>query len=455
MQKPIGMIIGIVAIVAALAAGAFFGSTLDFGAGPGDTPAADAEREILYWVAPMDPNFRRDAPGKSPMGMDLVPVYADEVDARPGVVSIDPAVRNNMGVRTAPAERGSLPRLVETTAHVAYDEETVVHIHTRVDGWIERLEATAEGDVIRSGDLLFEMYSPTLVNAQQEYLTALGSGSSALRSASRDRLLSLGMPTDEIDRLDRERRVKQRVEVHAESDGVIAELGVREGMFVTPNTEVLAIAKLDTVWVFADVLERQADWVRPGQSAWIEFEAFPGLSFESRVDYVYPELDPVTRTLRVRIRLDNEAVRLRPNMFGRVRIAGRATGDVVHVPRDAVIRSGHGNRVVVDLGGGRFEAREVMLGIESGDRIAIRRGVRAGESVVVSAQFLIDSEAAVGSSLARLQGDRAAGRGEDIDTGESPGAGEEPVEEPAMDHGDMDHSETDHSAMDHAGDGDS
>ncbi|MEE4164062.1 MAG: efflux RND transporter periplasmic adaptor subunit [Woeseiaceae bacterium] len=457
MQKAIGMII---VIVAALAAGAFFGSTLDLRGRTGETPAADAEREILYWVAPMDPNFRRDAPGKSPMGMDLVPVYADEVDARPGVVSIDPVVRNNMGVRTAPAERSSLPRLIETTAHVAYDEETVVHIHTRVDAWIERLEATAEGDVVSSGDLLFEMYSPTLVNAQQEYLTALGSGSSALRSASRDRLLSLGMPTDEIDRLDRERRVKQRVEVHARSDGVIADLGVREGMFVTPNTEVLAIAKLDTVWVFADVLERQADWVRPGQAARIEFEAFPGLSFESRVDYVYPELDPVTRTLRVRIRLDNEAVRLRPNMFGRVRIAGRATGDVVHVPREAVIRSGHGNRVVIDLGGGRFEAREVMLGVESGDRIAIRRGVRAGESVVVSAQFLIDSESAVGSSLARLQGDRAAERGADIDAGESPGAEEEPVEEPVMDqgdmdHGDMDHSEMDHSAMDHAGGGDS
>lgn len=437
MQKPAVLII---VIVAALAAGVFIGSTFAPGGRAGDENAADNEREILYWVAPMDPNFRRDAPGKSPMGMDLVPVYADEVDARPGVVSIDPVVRNNLGVRTAAAERGSLPRLIDTTAHVAWDEDTVVHVHTRVDGWIERLEATAEGDVVNQGDLLFELYSPTLVNAQQEYLTALASGSAALRNASRDRLLSLGMTAAEIDRLDRERKVRQRIEVYAETGGIIAALGVREGMFVTPNTEVLAIAKVDTVWAYADVLERQAGWVSPGQTARLQFEAFPGRTFESSVDYVYPELDPATRTLRVRIRLDNDSVRLRPNMLGRVRIDGRPTGAVVHVPHEAIIRSGHGNRVVVDLGGGRFETRDVLLGIESGDRIAVRRGLRAGESVVVSAQFLIDSESAAGSALARMGGEAS---------GDTPQA---PAEEIPTDHSEMNHSEMDHAQMDHSRD---
>lgn len=364
--------------------------------------ADEAEREVLYWVAPMDPNFRRDEPGKSPMGMDLVPVYADEVDSRPGVVSIDPAVVSNLGIRTTPAERSSLPRLISTTAHVSYDEDTVQHVHTRVDGWIERLAVKAEGDEVNAGDLLFELYSPTLVNAQQEYLAALNSGSNSLKSASRERLMSLGVSSGEIQRLDTEREISRRIRFFAGRDGVIAHLGVREGMFVTPNTDVVSIASLDTVWVFADVLERQAGWVSEGQEAELNFDSFPRSGFSSTVDYIYPELDPVTRTLRVRLRLENDDQRLRPNMFGNVRIEGRATGAIVHVPRQAVIRSGRGSRLVVALDDGRFESRDVRLGIESGDRIAVRRGLSAGERVVVSGQFLIDSESNTGSALARM-----------------------------------------------------
>ncbi len=403
MQKPALLIISVLAALAAgIGIGKFMVPANTPGSGPGD---AANEREILYWVAPMDPQFRRDGPGKSPMGMDLVPVYADEVDSQPGVVSIDPAVVNKLGVRTALAERSSLPRLVDTTAHVSYDEDTVQHVHTRVDGWIERLAATAEGDAVAAGDLLFELYSPTLVNAQQEYLAALRSGSAALRSASRDRLLSLGVTSAEIERLDAERKVGQRIRVYADRDGVIAELGVREGMFVTPNTDIISIASLNTIWVYADVLERQAGWVLPGQAASIRFESLPGETWSGTVDYIYPELDPATRTLRVRLRLENDDRRLRPNMFGRVRIDGRGTGPIVHVPRPAVIRSGHDSRVVVDLGGGRFAARRVRLGIESGDRIAVRSGLDAGERVVVSGQFLIDSESNVGSALARMGGE--------------------------------------------------
>ncbi len=412
MQKPALLI---TVVLLALLVGIGIGSRLDFGdAAPGSESRGPADREVLYWVAPMDPNFRRDEPGQSPMGMDLVPVYADEVDARPGVVSIDPVVVNNLGVRTARAERGPLPRLVDTTAHVSYDEDTVQHVHTRVDGWIETLNATAEGDAVAAGDLLFELYSPTLVNAQQEYLAALRSGSASLKSASRDRLLSLGMTAAEVRRLDEERRARQRVQVFATGDGVIAELGVREGMFVTPNTDVISIARLDTVWVFADVLERQAGWVSPGQEARIRFEALPGRVYAGKVDYLHPELDPATRTLRVRIRLANEDGRLRPNMFGRVRIEGRETGPVIHVPREAVIRSGHGSRVVIDLGGGRFESRQVSLGIESGQRIVVRDGVGNGERVVVSGQFLIDSESNVGTAFARME-DAAAGQQMDQD----------------------------------------
>ena len=377
--------------------------------GRGSTPAPQHEmtaaddREILYWVAPMDPNFRRDEPGTSPMGMDLVPVYADEVANQPGVVSIDPTMVANLGVRTAAAERGSLPRRIETVGYVGYDEDTLEHVHSRVDGWIENLAATAAGDPVSKGQLLFELYSPTLVNAQQEFLAALASNNVSLVSASRDRLRALGISKPDIDRLERDREVSQRIRVYAESDGVIAQLGVREGMFVTPATEIMSIAGLDKVWVLAEVFERQAAWVEAGRPATVELDYLPGLMLEGTVDYVNPELNPETRTLTVRLRFENSGARLLPNMFARVVIDGSPVNNIVHVPREAVVRGGRSSRVVVDLGDGLFESRGVLVGIESGDRVAIRRGLREGERVVVSAQFLIDSESNIKVALERLE----------------------------------------------------
>lgn len=365
--------------------------------------AGDSAPDVLYWVAPMDPNYRRDEPGKSPMGMDLVPVYAGAVEPGRGVVSIDPTLLNNLGVRTAEAERGALPRRIETVGYIGYDEDTLQHVHTRVDGWIEKLATTATGDPVTKGQLLFELYSPTLVNAQQEYLAALASSNAGLKTASRDRLTALGVTGSEIARLDREREASQRVRVYAQSDGVIAHLGVREGIFVTPATEVMSVARLDRVWVLAEVFERQSAWVAPGQQATVELDYLPGRILRGTVDYVYPELDPKTRTLKVRLRFDNESETLRPNMFARVVIDGEAIDNIVHVPREAVIRGGSSSRVVVDLGEGRFQSREVSIGIESGDRVAIRRGLKEGERVVTSAQFLIDSESNIDAALERME----------------------------------------------------
>ena len=391
-----------VALLVALATGLFVGRNL--APGHQETKAGESnQREILYWVAPMDPNFRRDEPGKSPMGMDLVPVYADEASSLPGVVTIDPVMVNNLGVRTAIAERSDLPRRIDTVGYIGYDEETLQHVHTRVDGWIEKLAATATGDPVRKGQLLFELYSPTLVNAQQEYLAALASNNTGLRSASRDRLRALGVTNEEISRLEREREVSQRIRVTAEADGVVAKLGVREGMFVTPATEVMSIAQLDRVWVVAEVFERQSAWVAPGQAATVELDYLPGTTLRGTVDYVNPELDPQTRTLKVRLRFDNEGAKLLPNMFARVGIDGTPVRNIVHVPREAVIRGGSSSRVVVDQGDGRFESRRVLVGIESGDRVAIRTGLSEGERVVVSAQFLIDSESNIDVALQRLE----------------------------------------------------
>jgi len=395
-------LIWIAAVVVTVGAGFITGRY--FGQENAASPAASGtEREVLYWVAPMDPDYRRDKPGKSPMGMDLKPVYVDEVDGRPGVVSINPTVVNNLGVRTAKAERGALSQHIETVGYVGYDEDTLQHIHTRVDGWIEKLATKAAGDPITKGQLLFELYSPTLVNAQQEYLAALRSSNAVLLSASKDRLIALGITAGDVSRLDKERKVSQRIRVYAPTNGVIAQLGVREGEFVTSATDVMSIAELDKIWVIAEVFERQAAWVSPGQHAKVVLDYLPGQMWHGSVDYVYPELDPKTRTLRVRLRFDNADEVLRPNMFARVTIQGDSTGDVVHVPREALIRGGSVDRVVIALGEGRFRSQPVQVGIESGDRVAILEGVAEGDPIVVSGQFLIDSESNIESALSNME----------------------------------------------------
>ena len=389
-------------IVAAIILGIMIGRTLAPGADSAGGTANSGEREVLYWVAPMDANYRRDEPGKSPMGMELVAVYADEIDGQPGAVKIDPTIVNNLGVRTAVAEFGELARQIDTVGYVGYDQDTVQHVHTRVDGWVEKLLTTATGDPVKKGQLLFELYSPTLVNAQEEFLTALRSSNALLRKASGQRLAAFGVQADEIARLEKTRTVRRLVRVYAEMDGVITHLGVREGQFVTPSTDIMSVAQVDKVWVLAEVFERQAGWVKPGQEATVALDYVPGKTWQGVVDYVYPELDSKTRTLSVRLRFDNESEALRPNMFARVTIRTEGFGEVVHIPREALIRSGTVNRVVVDLGGGRFKSQPVQVGIESGDRVAIRKGLAAGDNVVVSAQFLIDSESNIEAALSRM-----------------------------------------------------
>jgi Cu(I)/Ag(I) efflux system membrane fusion protein len=391
-----------VGIIAAIIIGFLLGRSMDSASDNAGGRTVSSEPDVLYWVAPMDPNYRRDEPGKSPMGMDLVPVYADEVDGQPGVIAIDATIVNNLGVRTASAQRGELSHRIETVGYVGYDEDTVQQVHTRVDGWIEKLVTKATGDPVEKGQLLFELYSPTLVNAQEEYLAALRSSNKLLLSASRERLAALGIPDSEVIRLDKERKIRQRVRVYAESDGVITHLGVREGTYVTSATQIMSVAELDKIWVLAEVFERQAAWVEEGQHAMVELDYLPGEMWHGTVDYVYPELDPKTRTLKVRLRFDNVARTLRPNMFARVTIRGESTGDVVHVPREALIRGGSVDRLVVALGEGRFRAQPVDVGIESGDRVEIRSGVSAGDLIVTSGQFLIDSESNIEQALSKM-----------------------------------------------------
>ncbi|MCJ9430061.1 efflux RND transporter periplasmic adaptor subunit [Kordiimonas marina] len=363
---------------------------------------AKKEREILYWVAPMDANYKRDKPGKSPMGMDLVPVYADEAADSKDALRIDPAVVNNIGVRTATAETGDLAREINTVGYVAVDENKTSHVHVRTAGWIEKLYRKAEGEQVKKGELIFELYSPELVNAQAEYVQALRLGQNGLIDASRDRLAALGMDAGQIDTLKRSRKIRQLVEVRAPQDGVILALPIAEGMYVKPATTVFSLADLSVVWVKVDVFESQAGWVKKGQPVSMTLDAFPGETLRGTVDYIYPLLDAGTRTLQVRLAFDNKDGRLRPNMYGEIIIEAAPVKGVVTIPREALIRTGKMDRVILALGGDRFRPAEVIAGMESGDRVAIRAGLKAGEDVVTSGQFLIDSEASANSALTRL-----------------------------------------------------
>ncbi len=371
---------------------------------PATAPAAeDGEREILYWVAPMDPNYRRDKPGKSPMGMDLIPVYADEEGADDGnAITIKPEIVQSLGVRTAEAELTRLWRMIDTVGYVDFDESKLAHIHLRATGWIEKLYVKSEGERVKKGDRLLDLYSPELVNAQEEYVQALRAGSKPLIRASRERLQALGIPDDQIRELARTYKVRQTVTIYAPQDGMVATLPVREGMYVKPANRVMSLADLSSVWVLAEVFERQVDWVALGNPADITLTYLPGRTWEGKVRYIYPSLDPKTRTLKVRLRFDNPDEKLKPNMYANVKIYGGPKENVVAIPLEALIRTGRQERVIIALGEGRFEAREVRSGIESGDWVEIVEGLKPGEKVVTSGQFLIDSEASFKASVTRL-----------------------------------------------------
>ncbi len=375
---------------------------------------SSGEKKPLYWVAPMDKNYRRDKPGLSPMGMDLVPVYEEDAQgSEEGSVKISPVVINNLGVRTEAVKKGPIDLPINTVGYVDFDEDRLSHIHSRVDGWIEVLNVTSSGDPVTKGQTLYELYSPALVNAQEEFLAVIRSGNNTLKKASRARLLSLGLSSQQINRLEQRKVVDQRIKVTADRDGFVKDLNVREGMFIKPATEVMSIGSLDTVWVIAEVFERQARWVKPGQDVLMSSGALPGLDWKGTVDYLYPVLDSKTRTLRVRIRVNNPEFALKPNMYADLTLLAPVSAEALSVPREALIKGGRYSRVVKSLGDGTFKSVLVTVGIEVGDDVQILEGLSEGDEVVTSAQFLIDSESNIDAEIARMEAREAGEAGAD------------------------------------------
>jgi RND family efflux transporter MFP subunit len=376
-------------------------------------------KKIKYWVAPMDPTYRRDKPGKSPMGMDLVPVYEDKGGASAeGVVTIDPITVQNIGVRTTTVRRGPLAATVRTVGRVAYDEQLLAHIHTKVSGWVEELYVDTTGQDVRKGEKLLTLYSPDLVATQEEYLQALryaeqtedskfkdiASGGKALIDAARRRLLFMDIDPRQIDALAKRGVVQKTMVLRSPVSGVVIDKKVLAGMQVSPGMELYTIADLSTVWVIGSVYEYELPFIRNGQEAEITLPYEPGVAYKGRISFIYPYLSAATRTIQVRIDFRNPGIKLKPDMYVDVAIKSEVSRDALQVPSDAVIRTGTRNIVITALGEGKFLPKQVTLGPAGQGMVQINSGLKEGETVVVSGQFLIDSESNLKEAVEKMSG---------------------------------------------------
>ena len=375
---------------------------------PGDVDPSTG-KTVLYWHDPMVPGQKFDKPGKSPfMDMQLVPVYA-EGDADAGTVSISPRVQQNLGVRTAEVKRAAMRPTVEAVGSVAYNERDVAVVQARNSGFLERLYVRAPLDAVRKGQALADVYVPDWIAAQEEYLSAqrIARGTSGkyldtLVDAAKQRMRLAGMSDQQILAIEAGGKVQPRLTITAPIAGVIGEVTAREGMTVMSGTSLYRINGLSTVWVNAEVPESAAAQVRPGSTVEVRTAALPSEVFKGKVSAILPEVNPATRTLKARVEVANSAGRLVPGMFAKVNFAAAAQKEVLLVPAEAVISTGKRTVVIVAQGDGKFAPVDVEVGLEADGQTEIRRGLQAGQKIVVSGQFLVDSEASLKASTMRM-----------------------------------------------------
>jgi Cu(I)/Ag(I) efflux system membrane fusion protein len=397
-----------------------------------DSPMEHAAKHLdPKYVCPMHPQIIKDEPGTCPIcGMDLVEKLMDPMTGKYPEVALTPAVVQTLGVRTATVERGTLWKYIETLGRITYDETRLAHVHPRAEGWIESLSLRAEGEPVRAGQELAELYAPAILNAQVDFLLAQDRNAADRRRVSTDKarniLRLLDVPDDVIAAIEREGEPRNRVPIRAPIDGIVTQMMARDGMYVTEATEMFTIADLSKVWVMVDIYEFQIDWLTEGLSAEMRVPARPGRAWEGEVDYLYPELDPMSRTLRVRLVFDNPDLALKPNMFADVVIYGGPKRDVLKIPAEALIATGERESVVTVLGDGRFQPVDVVTGMQRAGEVEILSGLEEGDEIVVSGQFLIDSESNLQASFQRMSGVGGSGASDEDgadDTGGGMAAG--------------------------------
>ncbi|MFH2135137.1 MAG: efflux RND transporter periplasmic adaptor subunit [Pseudomonadota bacterium] len=378
---------------------------------------APQERKLLFYRNPMNPAITSPVPAQDEMGMDYIPVYAEEkTEALPGTVSIDPVMVQDIGVRIQPVQRGTLSRSIRTSGRVAVDEERLLRLHPKYEGWVEKLFVTNTGDAVKKDDMLLSIYSPQLVTSEEEYLLALENaeklkdspfadvrqGAQSLLASSEQRLRLLDLPEHQIEQLKQTREVFKGVHIHSPMSGIVMNIGAREGQRIMPNTELYVIADLSRVWVMVDLYEDDMPWVREGDRASLQVAGIPGRTFSGKLTRIYPYLDAKTRTVKARLEFANPGLLLKPDMFGQVEVQAGRKVDALTVPSEAIVRSGTQTQVFVQRAPGRFEPRTVTLGVAANNLTQIISGVEEGEQVVTSSQFLIDSESKLKEATAKM-----------------------------------------------------
>jgi Cu(I)/Ag(I) efflux system membrane fusion protein len=385
---------------------------------PGDAPieakpapTPSGERKVLYYRNPMGLPDTSPAPKKDSMGMDYIPVYADE-GGSPGIVKLTPEKIQTLGVRTEAAAMRSMARTVRAVGTVAVDERRLRVVNPKFEGWIEKLYVNTTGELVRRGQVLADVYAPDLLLAQQEYLVARGAlhdmaqadplareNAKAIADAALTRLRNWDISQAQLTKLARDGRASHTLALMAPADGVVLEKAAVEGLRFAPGDMLYRIADLSTVWLIADVFEQDLAQMRPGAAAAITVQAYPARRFEGRVAFVYPTVNRETRTAKVRIEVPNPGLLLKTDMYATVDLAAPESASVVAIPDSAVLDTGTKQTVLVDRGEGRFEPRVVKLGPRGGGYVAVLEGVREGEKVVVGANFLIDAESNLRAAL--------------------------------------------------------
>ncbi|MFQ5743897.1 MAG: efflux RND transporter periplasmic adaptor subunit [Acidobacteriota bacterium] len=387
------------------------------------------ERKIKYWRGAMDPTFISDKPGKSPMGMDLIPVYEDEEEAAPaGTVRIDPVFVQNIGVQTEEVKRTDIPFTIRTVGNLTYNDRQVALVNTKYEGWIEKVYVNYVGEPVHKGQKLFEVYSPQLVTTQKEYLQALdyarrmaagpypniAERARSLLESARERLSYWDITDEQISELEESGHPRRTLAVTSAVDGVMVEKmnQALEGMYVNPGMNLYKLVDLSTIWVEVEIFENQVPWLKLGQRAVIELPYEPGSRYVGKVRYLYPFFNNKTRTMKVSIELQNPGQKLRADMYANVTFEVPSARNVLAVPEEAVIQSGTRNIVVLDQGNGTFKVTEVTLGVNGSDMWEVTDGIEEGDRVVVSAQFLIDSESSLKEAIRKIISRSEQGGGE-------------------------------------------
>ncbi|BBD09952.1 efflux RND transporter periplasmic adaptor subunit [Desulfovibrio ferrophilus] len=380
---------------------------------------------IKYWVAPMDPAYIRNEPGQSPMGMDLVPVYQDEGGEKEptSTIRIDPVTVQNMGVRTGHVRRAPLSKSIRALGTVTFDETRMYAVNTKFDGWIEKLYVDFVGETVTKGQPLFEIYSPELVSAQEEYrlaldqYTSLGDSSypsvrdnaQRLLAAARKRLSYWDLSEGQIKRLEQGGAVRKTVTIFSPASGVVTAKNALVGHFVKAGMHQYDIADLSSVWVDVEIYEYELPYVRKGMPARMELSYLPGRNFSGKVLFVYPFLNPKTRTARLRLEFANPDSQLKPDMYANVFLEDQIDAAALIIPQEAVIDSGVRKVVFVALGKGRFEPREIKVGAEGAEGgFQVLSGLMEGEEIVLSAQFMMDSESRLREAIQKMLDARAS-----------------------------------------------